>query len=330
MGRQSEAAMHVRGAAHVAGRLIKGTAVGVWTQVVPHVDSALPTVVTTLQRWAVDMDGVAGRVRGVDRQSQQSRVAAVAMTPAERAEVEQLLSEADSRARGWVLGAVAAATPLTVLRRFAKHLTTMTPIEINALDITATPGRYAQPDHTTCGSASLVAARMRIHPAYAMYIVTGYDPVTGRTTTGTPAQRFGAAAHAMHDRTNRFWPKALGTTPRAAAAELNRPGGCGRAGVRYRVVVVDPGDPDTTYDRVAAAVSSGAPVPIFTYGGVGADRDGFRGGAHVVLGFAADGDNIQIFDPAEGKFTTLTRLDWSAQSTGGSLGWDNPFAVVVP
>ena len=84
-----------------------------------------------------------------------------------------------------------------------------------------------QPDPTTCGSCSLVVARMIDDRSYAEFLVNGVDAKTGERTPGTLLDRFRHEVLAMHKTTSAFkdtdgrwqlpWPKSLGTQPWAAA-----------------------------------------------------------------------------------------------------------------
>ena len=139
-----------------------------------------------------------------------------------------------------------------------------TPPELAALDPTGfRDGKAGQPDDTTCGSATLVMSRMMNDPAYAMWILTGYDPATG-TQTGDGSdvsqdQRFADAALDMHDTTNSWWqngqpqvpwPEAWGTTPGAVLNEMNHGQSAGPRS-RLRHAVRRPGRPggDVRPDR---------------------------------------------------------------------------------
>ncbi len=202
-----------------------------------------------------------------------------------RAAIEAARSDEE---RAWIMAAVASGMDGSTLDNYLEHLGGMTPQEIEALDPTGfRDGKAGQPDDTTCGSATLVMSRMMNDPAYAMWILTGYDPVTGtQTGDGSEAgqdQRFADAALDMHDKTNSWWqngqpqvpwPEAWGTTPGAVLNEMNH-GQSGVPGAGYDMQYVDPGDRVATYDRIVAASENGHTVPMF----VGSDT----APRHVVL-----------------------------------------------
>lgn len=118
-----------------------------------------------------------------------------------------------------------------------------------------------QPDSRTCGPSVVVVAQ------------------------GLPGPwpDFAADVLAMHRRLNRWWPRALGTTPWAIAAEL---GGRVR---RFRA------------GEVVAALPT--PVPVYV-GSRWLPR-------HVVLavGTTAD-DGLRVYDPARGAVVPLTAVRW--------------------
>ncbi len=297
--------------------------------------------------------------------AERAQAALDAMTPDQRAAAQALIdSAADPTARGWVLAAVASGLDGQALQRYATHLTTMTPAQLASLDPTthlpaALPydgvkGSLWQPDNTTCGSSSLVMARMLNDPAYAMSIITGYDPRTGTFSAeldkSLPGQlgdlergaqmqrRFQQEVIAMHHQTNGlvdhsggfngWWPEALGTSPGAAARQMS--GGDGLSGVpqaSYGVQYVDPTDRASTYDDIVQAVDSGHAVPVYTWdinNGNGAS------GAHVTLVTGTQGDDLLVYEPGRGVVMTVVREQFTAAQLGDTVGWDRPMAAVLP
>lgn len=194
-----------------------------------------------------------------------------------------------------------------------------------------TDGSFTQPDRTTCGSSSLVMARMLHDPAYARWVRTGPDVDTGATDGRTSAQRFRDESLAMHVRTNRMtdrdgrlqvpWPRALGTAPWAVAAEMSSPGGSGVPGAAYEVRTVAASDRGSTFDRVLAAVEAGHSVPLFV-------GNAWRPG-HVVLVTGATAGALTLYDPATGRERRLRRAAFADGRLQVS-GWDEPWFAVVP
>jgi len=275
-----------------------------------------------------------------------------AMTPQQRARAQALLDGAtDYLSRGWILAAIASGLDGQALDRYAVQLATMTSAEVKALDPTGAFWAFRQPDNTTCGSSSLVMARMINDPAYAMSIIVGYDPRTGEhapllpsdpPTSDPKAQarlRFGAEALAMHTQTNgltdhdgRFngaWPEAWGTSPGSAARQMS--GGEGLSGVpgsSYQVRYVDPDNRDVAYDNIVRAVDAGHAVPMYNYE---INRSDGRSGAHITLVTGTQGDNLVVYDPGTGMTVTVTREQFTtAHLQDATLGWDHPLAAVVP
>lgn len=255
------------------------------------------------------------------------------LSAADRAAVTQALANAkNDTERAWILAAVAAGMSGPALGSYLGQLHTMKESDLAGLDPYAHHnGRFVQPDQTTCGSSTLVMSKMENDPAYAMWMMTGYDPLTGETDPRTPEERFAAESQVMHVRTNlpvdrggdpQFpWPPQAGTQPWAVAAEMSEPGGSGVPGTTYEVDLVDPADRGGSFDRIVAASEGGHSVPIYI-GNEQAPR-------HVVLVTASTGDTISIYDPSNGQSITVSRDDY-AHGNVGVAGWSEPWAVVVP
>ena len=201
------------------------------------------------------------------------------------------LAAADSDAeRAWILAGVASGLTGAALANYLKRLHGLSDDQLDGLDPTTHP--LVQPDGTTCGSSSLVMARMRNDPAYAMWITTGYDPETGETTPGTAQDRFDSEALKMHDRTNAAhdrdgdpqwpYPDDIGTAPWAVANEMSADGRIGTfLAPSTKWTTVDPDDRRSSYQALTAAVEDGHSVPMFVGNSVAAGSrrpgDGSRG-----------------------------------------------------
>lgn len=256
-----------------------------------------------------------------------------ALTPADRAAVEQALrTTADPNARALIREAVATGLTGETLSRYTERVQQLTPAEVAALDPATFRGAEArQPDGTTCGSSSLVMARMENNPAYAMAVLTGYDPATGTTDPGTRAERFAAESLAMHERTNGWldrdgdlqsaWPEAWGTAPGPLANEMSSPGGSGVPGTEYQVDWVRGGDRGSSFDQMVTASQNGHNVPVY----VGSDNLP----RHVVLVTATDGNTLSFYEPGRGETVTVTRDQW-VNDRANLGGWGRPWAIVVP
>ena len=190
--------------------------------------------------------------------------------------------------------------------------------------------QFLQPDQTTCGSSSLVMAKMINTPAYAATILQPDD--SGAVDPVAVKQRFDQAVLAMHIATSGWkdsaggwqlpWPTQLGTAPWAVARQMAAAGGSGVAGVRYRWQLVNPLDPGASYAAITAAVDSGQCVPLFIGNDVMA--------RHVVLvtGHIAD-DGLSIYDPSCGQWVTATR-DGYVGSHIDIAGWGQPWFTILP
>lgn len=258
-----------------------------------------------------------------------------ALTPAEQQAVRDALSGARSdEERAWILAGVSSGLTGAALAGYLGRLHTMSPSDLRDLDPTRAPdGSFVQPDQTTCGSSSLVMSRMRNDPAYAMWILTGYNPETGETAPPgqTAADRFADESKEMHVRTNlpadrdgdlQFpWPPQIGTQPWALANEMSAEGGSGVPGTEYDVRVTDPDHRGTTYDEIAAASEDGHTVPLYI-------GDTTRPG-HVVLVTGSDGGTLTLYEPANGETVTVSRDDF-VNGDLGVAGWDEPWFAVTP
>ena len=185
-----------------------------------------------------------------------------------------------------------------------------------------------QRSQTTCGSASLLVARMLADPDYAGWLLHGYDERTGAASEEPLADRFAAAERTVKDSTNAVlgptglqppWPHRFGTPPWGAANEMTR-----ITGHRHRARYLDPGSPDSraaAYQAVEHAVAAGGTAPVFI-GSASLPR-------HVVLAVGHDEDGLRLYEPASGNVVRLARAGWV---DGGFrvAGWTVPWAVVVP
>ena len=189
----------------------------------PSAPGAVPSTIDLVNQWSDDEGPLDGSTLA------RYDDALGGMSADERAEVRRLLDSSDPEARAWIMAAVASGLSGDALANYAHQLDQMTPSELRDLDPGGFRGDQAtQPDQTTCGSSSLVMSRMENDPAYAMWMQTGYDPLTGETDPRTPEERFADESQAMHVRTNlpvgrdhdlQFpWPPQAGTQPWALAA----------------------------------------------------------------------------------------------------------------
>jgi hypothetical protein len=184
-----------------------------------------------------------------------------------------------------------------------------------------------QPDPTTCGSCSLVVARVIDDPSYADFLVNGVD-----AAPGTVLDRFRHEVLAMHRTTSAFkdtggrwqlpWPKALGTQPWALAREMTLE--AGEKGKTYdaRPILPSPARRSRSFNRIATLAAAGHVVPLFV-GNRWAPR-------HVVLVLPGDPPahgEVRIYDPASGRRYPIDAGDFSA-GTLDVAGWQVPWFVV--
>lgn len=262
-----------------------------------------------------------------------ARAALDTASPQDRARIDALQDGAVStRHRAWVQAALAGGADVATLATFAARITD-TPARrlASGLDPLHQPvGVLRQQTSTTCGSASLVVARMLTDPVYAMWVLDGYDARTAQPVAGDVRSRFRDQEQSVMRRTNGVrtaagglqlpWPRALGTPPWGAAAQMS----AGAVGTRYRVRAIDsdsPRDRARAWDALAACAHRGRPAPLYV--GDGAVP------RHVVLVVGRRGDALTIFDPALGSPRTVDRQHFVAGPIQVA-GWHRPWAAVVP
>jgi hypothetical protein len=226
---------------------------------------------------------------------------------------------------GWVrwagrLGRCNAAHGPTVPVAGVRPLITGRPL------LTGEPGeqrragwRLDQVDHTTCASAVLIALAAWADPEELGRLEI--REVSGGRVRGF-GDRYDARQHQVHRETNRFWPRALGTTPWAMVAWLRRhvP-----AAGRYRVRLVDDtcaADVTGVESEIAAALEAGRPVPLLV--GAALPR-------HYVLALAPHpGGGWRVYEPGGGVVRVLDPALVAARRLGPVLGWDRLHAVLRP
>lgn len=173
--------------------------------------------------------------------------------------------------------------------------------------------RLDQVDHTTCGSAVLLA------------LAAWADPAELARLDGDVAGGFGGRYDArqlqVHRETNRLWPRALGTTPWGMVAWLRR--NVPAAG-RYRVRLVDDesaADVAAALAAVEAALDAGRPVPLLV--GTFVPR-------HYVLALGRHGDGWRVYEPTTGSVRAVDVTLVGARRLRPVLGFDRVHAVVLP
>ncbi len=283
-----------------------------------------------------------GRPPLVDGVLERARAAYDALSPQDRAAFDALMDGAASqRHRAWLLAALAAGSSISTLRRFAERIN-RAPDPDALLDPESAlrrDGPFTQTTGTTCGSSSLVYASMLRDPVLALRVLTGYDATTGQSDDPqrTPADRFTELETEMKRRTDdpridpdrgwrpgnvsMPWIPALGTSPWAAAEELDA---MAPEGVRYQVDMVDPASPDDkqdAYQQLVEATDQGNPAVLYV-----GDETSPR---HVVLVYAHGDGTIEIYEPGHGERVVVTQ----EQFVNGEFsvgGWAKPWAVVTP
>lgn len=184
--------------------------------------------------------------------------------------------------------------------------------------------RLDQVDATTCGSAVLLAVAAWADPDESARL-EGDDPAVREITEEARVvgfgDRFDARQREVHQQTNRYWPRALGTTPWAMVGWLRRhvP-----AAGPYRVRLVDDASASDVVEAVAevdAALASGRPVPLLV---------GAIVARHYVLALTRHADGWRVYEPGSGSVRALDVTLVAARRLGPVLGWDRLHAVLLP
>ena len=165
----------------------------------------------------------------------------------------------------------------------------------------------AQPDQTTCGPSSLVAAHMLVDP--------GYRPASFSTEVLALHQSLTAPSFA--GRAQLPWPRALGTPPWAAARAMQT-----FTGVTYRSDVVRFGSRSSAFSSVVSAVTAGRPCPLYV-GDTWLPR-------HVVLAAAPTPDGVEVYNPGHGTIHELTRSSFLSGELTIFGSWNRPWFAVLP
>jgi len=271
-----------------------------------------------------------------------------ALTPAQRAALDELLAAAGSSTqRAVLLSTLAAGADMEHLRFMADAVRSMSDEDIarmmslNTDNLTsgATYGldRVIQDPTTgnTCASTSLLALLARSDPMLALWLTSGqrppgWDPAYLQHLTeaqwngATFLERFIAAQHSVLTTTDSdlgTWPEALGTPPwgAAALATLGSP-------TAYESVLYDDQDPALVrklMSRAGEAANNGTPVPFY----VGDDYTP----RHVMLitGYA-DG-YYTVYEPGSGSITRVPESVMLGTGTPGAFGgWSHIDYLVLP
>ncbi len=206
----------------------------------------------------------------------------------------------------------------------------------------------------TCGSVSLIVARMLVDPHFAHWVVSGeagiaiagehatagsrspgtslaLGSLASELTDATEAERVAAVETLVLARTNRLvgpggraqlpWPRRLGTPPWGALAELEE--GAAVAGARYRIRQCRLGSERRLrllHAEIVKRVGDGRPALLYI-GNATLPR-------HVTLLTSSEsGQGVDVFDPSNGSSEQLS-ADAFAMRRLRVAGWDVPWCVV--
>jgi hypothetical protein len=164
-----------------------------------------------------------------------------------------------------------------------------------------------QPDQTTCGPSSLVAAHMLLDD--------GYRPAS--FPTDVLALQRSLTASSFAGRAQLPWPRALGTPPWAVARAMQS-----FSGVVYRIVTVRFGSRSSAFAAMVSAIAAGRPCPLYV-GDTWLPRN-------VVLAVAAAADGVQVYNPGRGSIDDLSRSSYLSGELTIFDRWTHPWFVVLP
>lgn len=190
-----------------------------------------------------------------------------------------------------------------------------------------------QQSTVTCGAACLTVARMLVDAPFARWVRDGTGAPVPGAEGESARERFAAYERTVHRRTNGLalrraglrppWPRALGTPPWGARAELE--GGAASRGVRYEYVLarhLRRGGRTAAYEGLLRRVAEGEPALLYV-----GDRLLPR---HVTLVLPADGRRtLEVYDPGDGTVRALDPERFVARRLGLS-GWQVPWLLVQP
>lgn len=162
--------------------------------------------------------------------------------------------------------------------------------------------RIVQPDTRTCGPSAILAAA----------IARRGEPSIGRSDAVHVLHRKLASARRSDGTWRLPWPRALGTSPWAAAHEL---GAITREVYGWRLVRHRPLD-----EEFATLVAAGTPSLLYV-GNAALPR-------HVVLITEANEGGLRFLDPASGRLVTRSRRAFIDRRLRLS-GWDLPWFLVA-
>jgi hypothetical protein len=202
-----------------------------------------------------------------------------------------------------------------------------------------------QQSPVTCGATVLTVARALVDPAFDRWL-SGGDPDLGIDSAteieadidaypvrgpSAPQARLAAYETTVHRRTTSVrgsggrlqlpWPRALGTPPWGAKAELETTGSA--PGSRYRVRLLRLAGRRRlrrTHARLSRVVALGAPAVLYV-GSRGMPR-------HVALVVPGD-DGLAVYDPGLGTVRPL-RAEELARVGLDVGGWSVPWFVIEP
>ncbi len=204
--------------------------------------------------------------------------------------------------------------------------------QLSAFRLSAGDPGPLQQSGVSCGSACLTVARMMIDPELTRWILQGVGP--GREPDTRPvAARFAEHEQQVLARTNSVapwpgvlqspWPRALGTPPWGAQAELEN--GASLDGTSYGMTLLRHLSGDALADtirRLLGQLDVGMPMLLYV-GNATLPR-------HVTLAFVTDGSRrATLYDPGCGRvgaFPVAALVDRRL----GLSGWDQPWLAVHP
>ena len=179
----------------------------------------------------------------------------------------------------------------------------------------------SQYNGTTCGSTTVVVARILTDPLYALRLTTGGRPGTAAEADDVFLDRLRVEQQRVHDETDVLWPQFAGTPPWGISERLNDdPAGLGAS---YRWTPTfhrGAARTDRVIERARAAADQGYPVPVLI---------GDLVPRHYVLLLRSDTWGATFYEPTAGEIVLVSAADL-AHRDFRRLGYPRLQGVILP
>jgi hypothetical protein len=249
----------------------------------------------------------------------------------QRTQLDDLLAAAKPATEEYLAEAFAAGHTVAEVADFGAVIAGRTARWLHSRLRPVDPGRtgpvefggnsISQYDDTTCGSATILAARALIDPIYALRLTTGGRPGTAEESGNRFEERLRTEEQRIHDESDLLWPQRAGTSPWGISSLLNT--GPADLAAHYRWTAVAPAIPshiDSVIRRALAAVDRGYPVPLLI---------GDLIPRHYVLLLRHDAGGASFYEPTAGKIVAVPAEDLRRRDFG-AVGYAHLHGAILP